>query len=339
MAAWGLLGSCASSAAAVPPAMILDASVHVPCTALLPDVIALALRHAPLLLLVFLHLSATGASAASGASSSGGAGADGAGAGGSGAGAGSSSAAGSAGGEEENALCSKALGFNESVGPKDRTGQDLAFCNEHHARTCCEKNHTKQAIAGFAAFSQEHSSRCVQMARLALCSVCDGDVGIGLKAQLNSIRLCPSFCQQWFQACREDFFAPSGSQALQPCVAGSLVCSPLGEITESAGEFCSRIGPFQVAETEDDGDSCFDGIPAARSRGKGPRAPWTRPVRPVDGSWLRWAQLKWERMARRYLAPGTRTRYFVERFEAYAPGIVVAMVMLLVGRYVLWRDD
>lgn len=178
-------------------------------------------------------------------------------------------------GEEADAKCSKALGFNETSGPKDRSFQDLQFCEEHHKRTCCERNHTRQALVSFALWSHDRSQRCSQMGRLAVCGICDGDVGVGAKARLNSVLLCPSFCQHWFRACQQDFFAPSGSGGLQPCNPGSLVCSPLGEITEDSTSFCSSVG-FSVAESEDE-DVCFDGVPAATSRGKAERAPYTRP--------------------------------------------------------------
>lgn len=87
----------------------------------------------------------------------------------------------------EEEICSKVLGFNESSGPKDRSYQDLSFCDEHHHRTCCEKNHTKQVRSLFAGFSHERSGRCAQMGRLAFCSICDGDVGTGMKAQDNLV--------------------------------------------------------------------------------------------------------------------------------------------------------
>ncbi|CAE8668050.1 unnamed protein product, partial [Polarella glacialis] len=95
-----------------------------------------------------------------------------------------------------DAPCSKVLGFNETWGPRDRSKQDLQFCTEHHQRTCCQRNHSRTVLASFAPFSYERSAQCAQMSRLALCSVCDGDVGTGMKAQANLIVLCPSFCSR-----------------------------------------------------------------------------------------------------------------------------------------------
>lgn len=252
------------------------------------DFATVLVRHAPWLLLLVLHLYTTGAAA------------------------------------EES--CSKALGFNDSSSPMDRSGQDLLFCTEHHKRTCCERNHTRQVLASYASFSQERSARCTQMSRLALCGLCDADVGIGLKAEQNAIRLCPSFCSRWFDACRQDFFAPSGSTGLAACSSSSLVCSPLQEITEDSATFCSRVSGFVVAESEEDPDTCFDGIPAARARGRGVKAPYQKPE-PQRPPWWR-----------RFLAEARFSTVVEETWQALLPSFVVAGVVLLFTWY-LWRNN
>lgn len=194
---------------------------------------------------------------------------------------------------KEKFICSRALGFNESSGPKDRTNQDLrTFCKEHHARTCCERHHTRQVMSAVSQF-HEMSEKCIQMSRIALCSLCDGDVGIGLKSEWNHVVLCPSFCRQWFQACIHDFFShSSGATGIQPCRSSSVVCSRLGEITEDSAAFCTRIGDFIVPETEEDSTNCHDGVPASFTHGPGPRAPWTPPAPPPPPPWL---QRTWDK--------------------------------------------
>ncbi|CAJ1448404.1 unnamed protein product [Effrenium voratum] len=129
-----------------PPQDLVDAMAIPGQVASMTWMISNTLRHAPLVVLLMLQLCAAGAES------------------------------------EQEESCSKVLGFNESSGPKDRSSQDLSFCDEHHKRTCCEKNHTKQVRTAFAAFSHERSGRCAQLGRLAFCSLCDGDVGIGMKA-------------------------------------------------------------------------------------------------------------------------------------------------------------
>ncbi|CAK9040692.1 unnamed protein product [Durusdinium trenchii] len=264
--------------------------------------------------------------------------------------------------EEPGEPCSKALGFNESSGPKDRSNQDLSFCDEHHKRTCCERNHTKQVRTAFAGFSHERSGRCAQMGRLAFCSICDGDVGIGIKAQDSLVVLCPSFCRLWFESCAQDFFAPGTSAAkltdfgnsvictfefggrssryqeqgcsrtaldlwvrwtfcqgsVAPCGPSALVCSPLSEITEDPAAFCSGAG-FEVAESEDAAEEpCFDGVPAAKMRGKAPRAPWTPPRRKEPSLWRR-AMDSWYRSGVPFW------------LEENAPGLAIAIVAAAVG--------
>lgn len=268
---------------------------------------AVALRHAPLLLLVIIHLYAAGADGAEVAAE----------------------------GEE----CSKALGFNESSGVKDRSYQDLQLCDEHHKRTCCERNHTAKVRASWGAFASERSPRCAKMGQLAFCSVCDGDVGVGAKSSSNVVLLCPSFCARWFQACVEDFFAPSGSGGgLAPCGPGALVCSPLGEITEDAATFCARAGAplggsFAVAEADEEPDGCFDGIPAAKSRGAAAKAPWVRPARTRAGdTW-------WRRMLPPSLVQNLNLNIakMTRALEDSAPQVVIACVAVFFAWY-LWNS-
>ncbi|CAK0788499.1 unnamed protein product [Prorocentrum cordatum] len=157
----------------------------------------------------------------------------------------------------ERGRCSAALGFSGAA---------------HHGRTCCEGNHTREALVRYAPFSHSASGRCGRMTRLAMCSPCDGDVGTGLKSQSDRVVLCPDFCARWFDACRESFYeAGRAASALSPCGQDSLVCSRLGEITEDPRGFCESIGPYVVADGGEP-DACYDGVPAASSRGRGPKA-------------------------------------------------------------------
>lgn len=256
------------------------------------DTAVLALRHAPLIVLCLLHLFSVGASGA----------------------------------EQSEEKCSKALGFNASSGPKDRSSQDLQFCNEHHKRTCCEKEQSRKVLSQFALYSLERSDRCSQMSKLALCSICDGDVGVGIKAQMERVVLCPSFCERWFQACADDFFTSSGAGGLQPCGPTSLVCSPLAEILEDSATFCSRVG---FSASEEESERCYDGVPAARSRGKGPRQPWTKPVRERP-PW-------WRQMLDQLQMDLYRLRLTVQGSRAAQAGLVATLVALIVSSWCIMR--
>mmetsp|Transcript_86126 Transcript_86126/g.200266 ORF Transcript_86126/g.200266 Transcript_86126/m.200266 type:complete len:292 (+) Transcript_86126:78-953(+) len=288
MVVWGLLGMPGDLAL---PLLLPEQASEAAAAAPLLEVAAAALRHAPLVLLVVLQLYAVGAGEA-----------------------------------EPQESCSKVLGFNESSGPKDRSNQDLQFCTEHHRRTCCERNHTRQVLTSFSAFSHERSGRCAQMSRLALCSTCDADVGIGMKTQHNVVVLCPSFCARWFKSCEDDYFAPGGSGAkVQPCGPGSLVCSPLSEITKDPAVFCTGVGGFAVSESEHDLDGCYDGVPAAKTRGRGPKAPWIKPSAARKPWW------------KRLLSGQVELPYQVQlAIQTYMPGVVVACVIMFFSWY-LWR--
>mmetsp|Transcript_52124 Transcript_52124/g.124155 ORF Transcript_52124/g.124155 Transcript_52124/m.124155 type:complete len:298 (+) Transcript_52124:89-982(+) len=222
--------------------------------------------------------------------------------------------------------CSAALGFNSSSGPKDRSKQDLQFCTEHHKRTCCERNHTRQVLSWYGLFSTERSEKCMRLSRLVGCGLCDGDVGVGMKSESNLVLLCPSLCERWFQACSDDFFASSGSGAtLQPCGSSSLVCSPLHEITEDPRSFCESAGGFSVAE-EEELDECFDGVPAARSRGRGPKAPYSPPGQD-SGTWWR----RFQKEAVRWMQDTARSA----SLEAYLPACVVGAVGIFFAWYLM----
>lgn len=249
-----------------------------------------------------------------------------------------SSASAAASDSDSEPQCSKALGFNETLEPKDRSGQDLQFCREHNERTCCEKNHTKEVLNKFGFFAFERSTRCAQMSRLVLCSICDGDVGVGMKSKHNNVVLCPSVCARWFNSCVDDLFTASSSgSGLAPCTPSALTCSPLGEITSSAPNFCSSVGAFSVAESEDEADACYDGVPSSKVRGKATRAPWTPPARPVD-SWMS----IFMRDFRYAINDFKRTRFYKKLprwVKDYFPGFIVAFVVILIGCYVVRSGD
>lgn len=267
------------------------------------------MRHAPLLVLVVLQLQLQGASGETEA--------------------------------DAKRNCSKALGFNDTAGAKDRSRQDLRFCTEHHERTCCESSHEREVLARYAAFSHDASGRCGQLSRLALCALCDGDVGEGLKAERNQIVLCPSFCRRWFQSCRQDYFAPDSSGSrLTACRPDSLVCSPLDEITQESRSFCNSISPYVVADDEDL-DICYDGVPAARSRGSGPKAPYARPPRRRTTPFWRhmWPPVpfsQWPKASEVMADLAAIELQVPRRVQGYEPGIAVGLLCVIFAWYI-WR--
>ncbi|KAH0476990.1 MAG: hypothetical protein KVP17_002803 [Porospora cf. gigantea B] len=56
------------------------------------------------------------------------------------------------------------------------------------------------------------SQQCYTATVQAYCAVCDGDVGTGIKAQRSTPVLCSNYCDQWYDMCKDDLFANSGSR-------------------------------------------------------------------------------------------------------------------------------
>ena len=78
-----------------------------------------------------------------------------------------------------------------------------------------------------------------------LCSYCDGDIGIGKR-----YGLCPDLCQDWYSACKLDYFCDMDQDQ---SVKGSLdFCSDFEKnegkqlrsiVGDGGGEtFCHRMG-------------------------------------------------------------------------------------------------
>jgi len=151
----------------------------------------------------------------------------------------------------DTGTCSKALGFDADRKPADRSGH-LLFCKEHQSRTCCEHFHTEDLTKRVAFFFQGFSlpdfpslsSKCQSVTETVWCSLCDGAVGTGEKAQGGSPVLCRPLCDRWFDACRHDFFAPPDAKepGLTPCTESSVICSPLSDIVTSGEDFCRMSG-------------------------------------------------------------------------------------------------
>ena len=150
-----------------------------------------------------------------------------------------------------------------------------------------------------------------------------------MKAQDNLVTLCPSFCRLWFESCADDFFAPgsAGLGSVAPCGPSALVCSPLMEITQDSAAFCKGAG-FHVTEVEDVDEPCYDGVPAAKMKGKAVRAPWTPPKRP-EPTLLKRAMEYWR-------VGSTKAMRFLEE---NAPGLAIALVAAAVAWNLVGRGD
>jgi hypothetical protein len=99
----------------------------------------------------------------------------------------------------------------------------------------------------------------------------------------------------------------------------------LREITQDAATFCSSVGVFEVAES-DDLDVCYDGVPAATSLGRAPKAPWTKPSPVPPSLWTRITL--WFDATLRGLASGRAST-----LEDYIPSLIIGFGVFVVFWY------
>nr|PIM03795.1 folate receptor family protein [Toxoplasma gondii COUG] len=194
-----------------------------------------------------------------------------------------------------NGVCLPSMGFLPDV-PRDRRDEVFLACHEHEGNTCCQRRDTESILRRLAFYFTPEAVKsdvsfppknCASFTSAALCSKCDARVGVGKMTRKNAPLLCRSFCERWYHACENDYFAPapSGSpQALTFCYPDSVICSPLRDVARDGATFCSKLG-FEVAgldreesaeqEEEEDAAACYDGVPAAALFGPAPKPPRT----------------------------------------------------------------
>ncbi|KEP67330.1 UNVERIFIED_CONTAM: hypothetical protein HHA_223800 [Hammondia hammondi] len=195
-------------------------------------------------------------------------------------------------------VCLPSMGFLPDV-PRDRRDEVFLACHEHESNTCCQRRDTESILRRLAFYFTPEAVKsdvsfppknCASFTSAALCSKCDARVGFGKMTRKNAPLLCRSFCERWYHACENDYFAPapSGSpQALTVCYPDSVICSPLRDVARDGATFCSKLG-FDVAglqreesaeqEEEEDSGACYDGVPAAVLFGPAPKPPRTDDV-------------------------------------------------------------
>eukprot|EP01066_Platyproteum_vivax_P004608 Platyproteum_vivax@DN1596_c0_g1_i1.p1 len=104
------------------------------------------------------------------------------------------------------------LGFGSQLW--DMTGR-LSMCAEHEKRTCCTRQHTDVMVRTWfsivSSLDSDISESCATATKKLMCSVCDGDVGLGVsvsqKGKTSRVQLCSDFCNYWYSACENDYFS------------------------------------------------------------------------------------------------------------------------------------
>lgn len=112
---------------------------------------------------------------------------------------------------------------------------------------------------------RDTSQQWVEATSKMFCSLWDGGISTG---KLEGV--CPSQCQGWYQACKEDFFTGDaranelGAGDITFCNKNSLVCSQLKDIYSDSKDFWKQMG-LLVNENE---SNWYDGIPWQIKAGK-----------------------------------------------------------------------
>ena len=89
--------------------------------------------------------------------------------------------------------------------PVGKGSKDLTLCQVFRKRTCCSPAQTNPAFVAVRnlATHGEASQDCLHLFELLECSICNPDVGI----QPGPPRICASFCDRVFDACKDAYFA------------------------------------------------------------------------------------------------------------------------------------
>ncbi|KAF8105467.1 hypothetical protein N665_0157s0053 [Sinapis alba] len=134
----------------------------------------------------------------------------------------------------------------KSVG---RGSKDLTLCGMFSKRTCCSPAQTNPAfvaVRNLATFG-EASQDCLHLFELLECSICNPNVGI----QPGPPRICASFCDKVFEACKDAYFASNAlTQMIGPCGGNDIICVKTSNWESNGTSFCEAAG-FSVQPNDD----------------------------------------------------------------------------------------
>ncbi|KAJ4900663.1 hypothetical protein Rs2_14614 [Raphanus sativus] len=133
--------------------------------------------------------------------------------------------------------------------PVGKGSKDLTLCGVFRKRTCCSPAQTNPAfvaVRNLATFG-EASQDCLNLFELLECSICNPNVGI----QPGPPRICASFCNKVFEACKDAYFASNAlTQMIGPCGVNDIICVKTLKWESNGTSFCEAAG-FSV-QTKDD---------------------------------------------------------------------------------------
>ncbi|KAL4110760.1 hypothetical protein PRIC1_002448 [Phytophthora ramorum] len=161
------------------------------------------------------------------------------------------------------------LKFDSETHPMQRT-KGMEVCSKYRKSTCCNATHAhplrlkirEPVVAKFG-------RKCQRLTEEMACSSCHPLMGTW---EMKNV--CPSLCNDWYDACKDEYYAYGGAGTLAPCYGNALVCSPLSSIAKSGADFCVHMGFHVGSDTDADGIDCFDGSVPGQLGQAEPTEPW-----------------------------------------------------------------
>eukprot|EP01025_Chloroclados_australasicus_P035044 TRINITY_DN3576_c0_g1_i7.p1 TRINITY_DN3576_c0_g1~~TRINITY_DN3576_c0_g1_i7.p1 ORF type:complete len:300 (+),score=24.96 TRINITY_DN3576_c0_g1_i7:61-900(+) len=135
--------------------------------------------------------------------------------------------------------------------------KEWPICREFQGCSCCNTSHVvalnKQRWQKYPEYNTL-SKDCNKFFELSVCKSCDPNVGVSA-----SMDMCLSHCEEWFNACKADFFTyDQVSQKLRPCndEPNTMMCAKAQDLVKGGKEFCYSLGQaYALADT-----SCYKGV-------------------------------------------------------------------------------
>ncbi|KAL1198016.1 Folate-binding protein 1 [Cardamine amara subsp. amara] len=142
----------------------------------------------------------------------------------------------------------------KSVG---RGSKDLTLCRVFRKRTCCTSAQTNPAfvaVRNLATFG-EANQECLNLFELLECSICNPNVGI----QLGPPRICASFCDRVFEACKDAYFASNAlTRVIGPCgVNDDIICVKASNSESNGTAFCEAAGFAVQTNVDSREEPCY----------------------------------------------------------------------------------
>ncbi|KAG3116112.1 hypothetical protein PI124_g4641 [Phytophthora idaei] len=161
------------------------------------------------------------------------------------------------------------LKFEPETHPMQRT-KGMEVCSKYRKSTCCNATHVhalrlkirEPVVAKF-------SRKCQALTEEMACSSCHPLMGTW---EMKNV--CPSLCNDWYDACKDEYYAYGGAGTLAPCYGNALVCSPLKSIAKSGSDFCVHMGFHVGGDADAEGIDCFDGSVPEQLGEAEPTEPW-----------------------------------------------------------------